>query len=158
MRIEQDGHPEPYQLRYIELGNEQYNTYYVEQVKAMEARATKIGKPKFFYYMSPNNAHWLNASQAAEVEALGLGDHVVSDMHVGAGGGVQTAETLFAKFPGKVSAPARTHTHSCRPARTAADHSCHATGAGAAAAAGAVDVSSTVSVVSVPIISLFEYN
>ena len=35
-----------------------------------------------------NNAAWLNASQAQEVEALGLGDHVVSDMHVGAGGGV----------------------------------------------------------------------
>ena len=58
---------------------EQYNTLYPAQVKAMEERATKIGKPKFFYYMSPNNANWLNASQAAEVEALGLGDHVVSD-------------------------------------------------------------------------------
>jgi len=23
---------------------------------------------QFFYYMSPNNANWLNASQAAEVE------------------------------------------------------------------------------------------
>ena len=81
-------------------GQEQYNTLYPAQVKAMEERATKIGKPKFFYYMSPNNANWLNASQAAEVEALGLGDHVVSDMHVGAGGGVAKATELFAKFPG----------------------------------------------------------
>ena len=81
-----DGHPEPYKIRYIELGNvsapvtsctlastsrsylasvhedssdapraavcreqEQYNTLYPAQVKAMEERATKIGKPKFFY-------------------------------------------------------------------------------------------------------------
>jgi hypothetical protein len=65
----------------------------------MEERATSLGKPKFFYYMSPNNAAWLNASQAQEVEALGLGDHVVSDMHVGAGGGVEKATELFDKFP-----------------------------------------------------------
>lgn len=32
-----DGHPEPYKLRYIELGNEEYNNNYVEQVTAMEA-------------------------------------------------------------------------------------------------------------------------
>eukprot|EP00729_Bicosta_minor_P007774 gene7774-19436_t len=31
-----DGHPEPYKLRYIELGNEEYNNNYVEQVTAME--------------------------------------------------------------------------------------------------------------------------
>jgi hypothetical protein len=29
-----DGHPRPYQLKYIELGNEQYNPKYVEQVRA----------------------------------------------------------------------------------------------------------------------------
>ena len=51
--------------------------------------------------MSPDNAKWLNATQAAEVEALGLGDHVVADMHVGAGGGVVVAQTLFKTFPGK---------------------------------------------------------
>ena len=34
------------------------------QVRAMEARAVSIGKPRFFYYLSPNNANWLNASQA----------------------------------------------------------------------------------------------
>jgi alpha-L-arabinofuranosidase len=96
-----DGHPEPYKLRFVELGNEQLNTAFPAQVKAMEARAVKIGMPKHFYYISPNNAQWLNASQAAEVETLGLGDHVLSDMHVGSTGGVEAAQTLFGKFPGK---------------------------------------------------------
>ena len=36
-----DGHPAPYKLKFIELGNEEYNTNYIEQVVAMEAR-TKI--------------------------------------------------------------------------------------------------------------------
>lgn len=92
----------------------------------MEERATKIGKPKFFYYMSPNNANWLNVSQSAEVEALGLGDHVVSDMHVGAGGGVEKATQLFSKFPkmtmGAVNAETNDGTHTMtRAAKEASD-------------------------------------
>ena len=35
----------------FELGNEQDNTLFSAQVKAMEARAVEIGKPKYFYYM-----------------------------------------------------------------------------------------------------------
>ncbi len=41
--------------------------------------------------MSPNNGKWLNDADAAAVEALKLGDHALSDMHVGAGGGVEEA-------------------------------------------------------------------
>ena len=89
-----------YKVRYIELGNEQLNTAFPAQVKAMEARAAKLGKAKFFYYMSPNGGGWFNASQTAEVEALGLGDHVVADLHIGAGGAVAKAKEVFAKFPG----------------------------------------------------------
>ena len=33
-----DGHPQPYALQYIELGNEQYNSEFVAQVRAMEER------------------------------------------------------------------------------------------------------------------------
>ena len=104
----------------------QYNTLYPAQVKAMEERATKLGKPKFFYYMSPNNANWLNASQSEEVESLGLGDHVVSDMHVGAGGGVEKATELFTKFPtmtmGAVNAETNDGSHTMtRAAKEAED-------------------------------------
>ena len=92
----------------------------------MEERATKIGKPKFFYYMSPNNANWLNESQSEEVESLGLGDHVVADMHVGAGGGVEKATQLFNKFPkmtmGAVNAETNDGTHTMtRAAKEASD-------------------------------------
>ena len=38
-----DGHPKPYRVRFFELGNEQYNTRFVEQVQAMEARAVTLG-------------------------------------------------------------------------------------------------------------------
>ena len=38
----QDGHPDPYNVQYIELGNEQYNSKYVDQVIAMEERAAKV--------------------------------------------------------------------------------------------------------------------
>lgn len=121
-----DGHPEPYKVQYFELGNEQHNSLYPAQVKAMEERAAKIGKPKFFYYMSPNNAKWLTPTEAAEVEALGLGDHVVSDMHVGAGGGVGVAENMFKQWPGKtmgaVNAETNDGTHTMlRAVKEAAD-------------------------------------
>lgn len=76
--------------------------------------------------MSPDNANWLNASQTAEVEALGLGDHVVADMHVGAGGGVAKAQQLFAKFPkntmGAVNAETNDGSHTMlRAAKEAED-------------------------------------
>jgi len=113
-------------VQYFELGNEQYNSLYPQQVQAMEARATKLGMPKHFYYMNPNNAKWLNAPDAAAVEALGLGDHVVSDMHVGAGGGVTRAQALFDQFPnytmGAVNAETNDGTHTMlRAAKEAAD-------------------------------------
>ena len=79
-----DGHPEPYPLRYIELGNEQGNTDFAVQVKAMEERAAQIGKQDFFLYVSPDSGSWLPSDEADAVERLGLGTRVLSDMHVGA--------------------------------------------------------------------------
>ena len=38
-----DGHPEAYDVKYFELGNEQYNPSYADQVTNMEARAAKLG-------------------------------------------------------------------------------------------------------------------
>ena len=48
-----DGHPHPYRLKWIELGNEQYNSRFVEQVAAMEARASKLGMPRTLHYLFP---------------------------------------------------------------------------------------------------------
>ena len=65
----------------------------------MEARAAKLGKPKTLFYMNPNNAKWLNPTDAAKVERVGIRDHAAMDAHVGGGGAVQLAHSVFAKFP-----------------------------------------------------------
>ena len=91
-----DGHPAPYRVTRFELGNEQYNHRFAAQVSAMESRATSLGMGQQLLYLSPNNAHWLDEPDAAAVEGLGLGDRVASDEHVGGGGGVALAATLFA--------------------------------------------------------------
>jgi alpha-N-arabinofuranosidase len=43
-----DGHPQKYDVKYFELGNEQYNPNYVEQVAAMEAKARTLGAKNAF--------------------------------------------------------------------------------------------------------------
>lgn len=48
-----DGHPGVYNISVFELGNEQYNPNYVDQVAAMEARAAAVGAPAL-YYMYPS--------------------------------------------------------------------------------------------------------
>ena len=82
-------------LKYIELGNEEYNTNYVEQVIAMEARANAVGIPNQLHYMFPDNGG-LNAADAAKAAALKLGKRLVTDLHVGAGGALPVADQLFA--------------------------------------------------------------
>ena len=72
-----DQHPAPYPLRFIELGNEQYNSDYVAQAAAMEERARAVGKGGELYYISPNNNKWLHPDDADKAEALGLADHLL---------------------------------------------------------------------------------
>jgi len=90
-----DGHPEEYELRYIELGNEQYNPNYVEQVAAMEARANEVGAAGQLHYMFPLNGG-LTGGDLAKAAALKLGSRLVTDLHVGAGGALPVADQLFA--------------------------------------------------------------
>jgi|EP01046_Picozoa_sp_COSAG06_P038202 hypothetical protein len=77
------------------IGNEQYNPLFAEQVAAMEARATKLGLGKQFFYANPGNGRWLHPDDAAKVEALGLKDHATMSQHVGAGGAVNQAQGIF---------------------------------------------------------------
>ena len=49
--------------------------------------------------MNPNNARWLHPDDAAKVEKIGIQDHAVMDEHVGGGGGVEIAKTMFTKYP-----------------------------------------------------------
>jgi hypothetical protein len=53
------GHPEPYAIKFFELGNEQYNYNYADQVAAMEKRASELGMGKTLFYMNPHNGQWL---------------------------------------------------------------------------------------------------
>ena len=91
----QDGHPEQYKLRYIELGNEQYNSNYLEQVKAMETRAQAVGATDQLHYIFPSNSG-LNAADCLKAAELKLGSRLVTDLHVGAGGALPVADALFA--------------------------------------------------------------
>ena len=86
-----------YNVTWFELGNEQYNPAYADQVANMEARASKLGMPDTMFYMNPNNANWLHPDDAAKVEAVGIKDHAVMDEHVGGGGGVEIADRMFHK-------------------------------------------------------------
>ena len=78
-----------------QLGNEQYNDQFVEQVAAIEARAKKIGISAELQYIFPQNMG-MNATDSARAEALGLGDRLLTDIHDGSGGGVRIAEKVFA--------------------------------------------------------------
>eukprot|EP00047_Mylnosiga_fluctuans_P024921 m.176110 g.176110 ORF g.176110 m.176110 type:complete len:817 (+) comp9956_c0_seq3:6-2456(+) len=93
-----DGHPDVYNITVFELGNEQYNPHFLEQVAAMEKRAKAVGAPEL-HYMFPDNGG-LNAADAAKAMAMGLPiTRIMPDIHVGAGGAVQEAAGLFANPP-----------------------------------------------------------
>lgn len=94
-----DGHPEPYRLKWIELGNEQRNSRFVDQVKAMEDRAASLGMARQLHYLWPDThyiAQDLNRSELERAKALGLQDMLLMDVHTGATGGVALAEKFFA--------------------------------------------------------------
>ena len=113
------------------------NHRFLEQVTAMEARAVQLGKGGFFSYIWPGGnydvppggnltGNQIGAGQSAGVEALGLGPAVLTDLHVGAGGGVQAAQQIFAQWPnltfGAVNAETNDGTHTMlRAAKEAAD-------------------------------------
>jgi len=113
---ESDGHPEPYRVKYFELGNEQYNNNYVEQVAAMEAKANELGMGEQLFYMFPSNS-FLNKGDIAKASALKprIDAQMVADLHVGGGGAVQAAKTLFASDTsfkmGAVNAETNAGTH-----------------------------------------------
>ena len=71
------------QVKYFELGNEQYNTYFPEQVQAMEARAAAVGVGGQLYYINPANGDYFtkNTSEGDAAEALGMADRLLEDFH-----------------------------------------------------------------------------
>lgn len=114
-----DGHPEPYRVKVFEIGNEEYPPLWVDQVAAMEERAASLGLPHTITYMFPSNGG-PNREDATRAEALGLGDMLVSDLHVGAGGAIPEAQRLFDSNPsyhqGAVNCETNAGTHNHRRA------------------------------------------
>jgi hypothetical protein len=68
----------------------------VDQVIAMEKRSLSIGKPNFFNYIFPSNLG-LNSTDRARATAAGLDEtRILADLHVGYGGAVEQADSMFA--------------------------------------------------------------
>ena len=116
-----DGHPAPYPLKFIELGNEQHNDQFVEQAAAMEARAEALGVGGTLQYIAPSE---LSGAEIAAATAAKLDPaQLLVDIHVGAGGGVDAARDIFAKTnlsAVNLETNAATHTHA-RALQEAAD-------------------------------------
>ena len=100
-----DGHPSPYEVKWFELGNEQYNSDFVAQVDAMETRATQIGLTgdRALHYIwggPPASFHrpgafGPNTTDANKADALGLGDRLVVDVHTDGFHGVEAANEVW---------------------------------------------------------------
>ncbi len=64
----------------------------------MEQQAASLGMANTLHYMYPNNPGPPASLQPA-LEALNLGSNIETDIHVGATGGMEAAEALFASNP-----------------------------------------------------------
>lgn len=106
IRAVEDNHPEPYHLKYIELGNEQQNINFVEQVLTMEARARSMGLPNqtitYFYPWGGGGAGTGGPKDPKERQAAamaiqnGTGAKIAADLHVYATGGLEANMKLLA--------------------------------------------------------------
>jgi alpha-L-arabinofuranosidase len=78
----QDGHPEPYNITWFEIGNEEMNKGFAEQVRAMEKKAEEVGMAKRFFYIHPDMNNGPDEATRSELEGLGLDEwHLLMDVH-----------------------------------------------------------------------------
>lgn len=102
MRAVNDSHPAPFRIDTFELGNEQANPLFVQQIQAIETRLAKIPGAPVLLYMYPENAG-PNATVIEQLISAGVPPRrVTADCHVGASGGVACAEasTVWADYDG----------------------------------------------------------
>lgn len=111
-----DGHPARYRVHFFELGNEQYNTRFVTQAAAMEARARSLGLNGTLTFIFPDNGG-LRGADIDAAKRLGMDAQIAADIHVGAGGALDVARRLFrarldfAQSAVNLETNAGTHTH-----------------------------------------------
>jgi len=79
-----DGHAAPYNVSHFELGNEEDNPWFVDQVRIMEERANSLGQSGEFHYYLSNGFEGMfpNATLTEQARSLGLQDRLVWDVHV----------------------------------------------------------------------------
>jgi len=91
VRVHNDSHPAPFQIKTFELGNEQDNPQFAQQIAAIEAKRKQIpGAPKW-NFMYPTNRGPPDAMTVALIASGVEGSRLTPDCHVGAGGGVGCA-------------------------------------------------------------------
>jgi hypothetical protein len=115
-----DGHPDPYDLSIVELGNEQYNTNFVAQMASMEQRAAAMGRAGQMTYMFPTNTG-LNSADLAKAASLGLPiNKIAADIHVETNSAVQQAINNFNANPAYNTSAINCETNADYPAHPAA--------------------------------------
>jgi hypothetical protein len=96
-----DGHPEVYNITAFELGNEQYNPNFVDQVIAMEAKVKQLSasQPRDpvppLQYIFPSNGGLSTDDMAAAIAAKLPIAQIMPDIHVGPAGAVEKARDHF---------------------------------------------------------------
>jgi alpha-L-arabinofuranosidase len=93
-----DGHSHVYNVTAFEIGNEQRNPSFIDQVFAMEERAKAMdGVPPLWYIYPGVGDQGLSATDKRRARELKLPmERILTDLHVGAGGAVERARELFA--------------------------------------------------------------
>jgi len=100
----EDGHPGQYRVKIFELGNEEYNAAFIEQVEAMEAKAQDLKLQEEILYMFPSGpptfSSFLNSTDLARAARLSRSfptilSRMAADIHVSTGGAVPLAKQLF---------------------------------------------------------------
>ena len=94
----QDGHPEPYNISWFEIGNEIDTPDFTGRALAMEAAAAKLGKGGLLRYACPNNCGADDIINASFAGSPPLGDRVYVDIHDGATNSLGAARSIVSKF------------------------------------------------------------
>ena len=80
-----DGHPAEFDLRRVEIGNEEYNADFGAEALAMEEKAAQLGRPNRLFFIFPaQRSSYPDATLQRQLAAMTekLGDHMVVDQHV----------------------------------------------------------------------------
>ena len=94
----EDGHPDPYNISWFEIGNEIATQDFAGRAMAMEARAHSLGKGGVLRYACPANCGDDVVINASFAGTPALGERVYVDVHDGGQGSLEVARGHVSKF------------------------------------------------------------